>query len=66
MLRIGEVVKMFGGNMYFFFGVGMSVVVGVIGRVVEVDIRVGDGGCVVCYIYSFSKGILLYVIRLNV
>lgn len=56
VLRTGEAVKMFGGNMHLSFGAGMSAAVGVIGRAAEADIRAGDGGCAACYTYSSSKG----------
>ncbi|CAN0853604.1 SH3 domain-containing protein PJ696.02 [Linum grandiflorum] len=56
VLRNSEAVKTFCGNAHLSFGAGVSAAAGAFGRVVEADLRAGDGGYAACYTYSCSKG----------
>ncbi|XP_057868270.1 uncharacterized protein LOC131075443 isoform X1 [Cryptomeria japonica] len=56
VLRTEEAVKTFGGNIHFSIGAGLNAAAGPIGRVIEADLRAGDGGSAACYTYSCSKG----------
>ncbi|CAN1847342.1 SH3 domain-containing protein PJ696.02 [Linum perenne] len=56
VLRTTEAVKTFCGNAHLSFGAGVSAAAGAFGRVVEADLRAGDGGYAACYTYSCSKG----------
>ncbi|KAL1813026.1 hypothetical protein ACET3Z_023091 [Daucus carota] len=56
VLRTNEAVRMFGGNVHFSIGAGLSAAVGIVGRAAGADLRAGDGGCAACYTYSCSKG----------
>ncbi|KAH9314352.1 hypothetical protein KI387_022979 [Taxus chinensis] len=56
VLRTEEAVKTFSGNFHFSIGAGLNAAAGPIGRVLEADLRTGDGGSAACYTYSCSKG----------
>ncbi|KAH7857516.1 hypothetical protein Vadar_013577 [Vaccinium darrowii] len=56
VLRTNDAIKTFGGDAHLSIGAGLSAAVGIIGRVVEADVRAGDGGYAACYTYSCSKG----------
>ncbi|KAL5732193.1 hypothetical protein ACHQM5_004840 [Ranunculus cassubicifolius] len=56
VLRTEEAVKTFSGNVHMSVGAGASAAAGIVGRVVEADLRAGDGGYAACYTYSCSKG----------
>ncbi|KAJ7955376.1 Zinc finger, FYVE-type [Quillaja saponaria] len=51
-----KAVKTFCSRMHFSLGLGCSAAAGPVGRVLEADIRAGDGGSGMCYTYSCSKG----------
>ena len=53
VLRTNDAVKTFSGDLHLSVGAGLSAAVGIVGRVVEADVRAGD---VACYTYSCSKG----------
>ena len=48
--------RAFGGRVHVSLGAGVSVAVGPVGRILEADLRAGDGGTAACYTYSMSKG----------
>jgi lipid-binding SYLF domain-containing protein len=56
VLRTNDAIKTFGGDAHLSIGAGLSAAVGIVGRVVEADVRAGDGGYAACYTYSCSKG----------
>ncbi|GLT85660.1 hypothetical protein SLE2022_038440 [Rubroshorea leprosula] len=56
VLHDSKAVKTFCSRMHFSLGAGCSAAAGPIGRVVEADLRAGDGGSGMCYTYSCSKG----------
>ena len=56
VLRTNDAIKTFSGNAHLSVGGGLSAAVGIVGRVVEADVRAGDGGFAACYTYSCSKG----------
>ncbi|KAK1274744.1 hypothetical protein QJS04_geneDACA000834 [Acorus gramineus] len=56
VLRTKEAIKTFSGNAHFSVGAGCSAAAGILGRALEADLRVGDGGYAACYTYSCSKG----------
>uniref|UniRef100_A0A0D6QS76 FYVE-type domain-containing protein n=1 Tax=Araucaria cunninghamii TaxID=56994 RepID=A0A0D6QS76_ARACU len=56
VLRTEEAVRTFAGNIHFSIGAGLNAAAGPVGRVVEADLRAGDGGSAACYTYSCSKG----------
>lgn len=62
VLRTNEAVRMFGGNVHFSIGAGLSAAVGIVGRAAGADLRAGDGGCAACYTYSCSKGMYCSVL----
>ncbi|CAN8268361.1 unnamed protein product [Cochlearia groenlandica] len=51
-----KAVKTFCSRMHFSLGAGCSMAAGPVGRVMEADLRAGDGGSGICYTYSRSKG----------
>ncbi|XAR66609.1 hypothetical protein NMG60_11012893 [Bertholletia excelsa] len=56
VLRTDDAIKMFSGDVHLSIGAGLSAAVGIVGRMVEADMRAGDGGYAACYTYSCSKG----------
>ncbi|KAI8000897.1 SH3 domain-containing protein PJ696.02 [Camellia lanceoleosa] len=56
VLRTSDAIKTFSGDVHLSMGAGLSAAVGIVGRVVEADVRAGDGGYAACYTYSCSKG----------
>ncbi|PSR98649.1 SH3 domain-containing YSC84-like protein [Actinidia chinensis var. chinensis] len=56
VLRTNDAIKTFSGDLHLSVGAGLSAAVGIVGRVVEADVRAGDGGYAACYTYSCSKG----------
>ncbi|RDX62564.1 hypothetical protein CR513_59090, partial [Mucuna pruriens] len=50
-----KAVKTFCSRMHISLGAGCSAAAGPLGRVLEADIRAGDGGSGICYTYSCSK-----------
>ncbi|KAL6992357.1 hypothetical protein U1Q18_010466 [Sarracenia purpurea var. burkii] len=56
VLRTNDAIKTFSGDVHLSIGAGLSAAVGIVGRVAEADVRVGDGGYAACYTYSCSKG----------
>ncbi|XP_077215415.1 uncharacterized protein LOC143849976 isoform X2 [Tasmannia lanceolata] len=56
VLHDSKAVKTFSSRMHFSLGAGLSAAAGPVGRVLEADLRAGDGGSAMCYTYSCSKG----------
>ncbi|TYI79706.1 hypothetical protein E1A91_D05G039400v1 [Gossypium mustelinum] len=56
VLHDSKAVKTFCSRMHFSLGAGCSAAAGPVGRVLEADLRAGDGGSGMCYSYSCSKG----------
>ncbi|KAL7211569.1 hypothetical protein ACSBR2_014432 [Camellia fascicularis] len=56
ILRTNDAIKTFSSDVHLSVGAGLSAAVGIVGRVVEADVRAGDSGCAACYTYSCSKG----------
>ncbi|KAG5561974.1 hypothetical protein RHGRI_004868 [Rhododendron griersonianum] len=53
---VGWGAQTFSGDAHLSVGAGLSAAVGIVGRVVEADVRAGGGGYAACYTYSCSKG----------
>lgn len=60
VLRTLDAIKTFSGDAHLSVGAGLSAAVGIVGRVVEADVRAGGGGYAACYTYSCSKGTCLF------
>ncbi|KAK7836933.1 sh3 domain-containing ysc84-like protein 1 [Quercus suber] len=56
VLHDSKAVKKFCSHMHFSLGVDYSAAAGLVGRVLEADLRAGDRGSGMCYTYSCSKG----------
>ncbi|CAL5346224.1 unnamed protein product [Camellia sinensis] len=56
ILRTNDAIKTFSSDVHISVGAGLSAAVGIVGRVVEADVRAGDSGYAACYTYSCSKG----------
>ncbi|XP_028062110.1 uncharacterized protein LOC114265495 [Camellia sinensis] len=56
ILRTNDAIKTFSSDVHLSVGAGLSAAVGIVGRVVEADVRAGDSGYAACYTYSCSKG----------
>uniref|UniRef100_A0A1D1Y8J8 SH3 domain-containing protein PJ696.02 n=1 Tax=Anthurium amnicola TaxID=1678845 RepID=A0A1D1Y8J8_9ARAE len=61
VLHGSKAVKAFTSRMHLSLGAGLSAAAGPVGRILEADLRAGDGGSGMCYTYSFSKGAFLGV-----
>ena len=60
VLGTNDAIKMFSGDLHLSVGAGLSAAIDIVGRVVEADVRAGDGGYAACYTYSCSKGTFLF------
>ena len=58
MLHDSKAVKTFCSHMHFSLGAGYSAAIGLVGRVLEADLRAGDRGSGMCYTNSCSKSIV--------
>ncbi|CAN6451308.1 unnamed protein product [Victoria cruziana] len=66
VLHGSKAVKTFSSRMHFSMGAGVSAAAGPVGRVLEADLRAGDGGSGMCYTYSCSKGMRVHILFRNI
>ena len=58
VLHDSKAMKTFCSHMHFSLGAGCIATAGLVGVVLEANLRAGDRGSRMCYTYSCSKGIV--------